>query len=146
MEDIAATLRPELLDEIVRLPVLQPSEIEGISRLIAEATTAKVNLVPSVMRLGQEGDIYLLGASLEDGRVTVRLDVAALAVVRSFDVAGGLHLIEGALRDLPYAEIQGGDRPFVVSVRLAPALMPLRARWLETARALVEGATQQAGH
>ena len=146
MEDIAQTLRPGTLEEIVRMPVLEPAEIDRLQKLVAEATTATVNLVPSVMRLGAEEDIFLLGASLESGQVTVRIDVPALAVVRSFDVAGGLRLIEGALRDLPYAEILGGDRPFVVSVRLAPALLPLRTRWLESARMLVEGLSQQPGH
>ncbi len=142
MEDIAKTLLPGTLDQIVGMPVLTPEEIEGLQGAVAATTTAAVNLVPSVMRLGAEEDIYLLGASLEDGAVTVRIDVPALGVVRSFDVAGGLRLIEGALRDLPYSEILGGDRPFVVSVRLAPALLPLRARWIEAAKGLVEGIPQ----
>lgn len=141
MEDIAQGLRPGTLDEIVRLPVLTPQEIETLQKLVAETTTAEVSLAPSVMRLGAEQDIYLLGASLENGQVTVRIDVPALAVVRSFDVAGGMRLIEGALRDLPYMEIQGGDRPFVVSVRLAPALLPLRSLWIEAAQSLVESST-----
>ncbi len=145
MEDIAQRLKPGTLDEIVRMPVLAPEEIEALRKIVGETTTAKVNLVPSVMRLGQEEDIYLLGASLENTEVTVRIDVPALAVVRSFDVAGGMRLVEGALRDLPYADIVGGDRPFVVSVRLAPALLPLRSRWLEAAQSLVEGLPAQAG-
>ncbi len=145
MEDIAQGLRPGTLDEIVRMPVLAPFEIEALQKIVAETTTARVHLVPSVMRLGQEEDIYLLGASLEKAEVTVRIDVPALAVVRSFDVAGGMRLIEGALRDLPYKDILGGDRPFVVSVRLAPALLPLRARWLEAAQSLVEGLPAPAG-
>ena len=142
MEDIAKTLAPGTLDQIVRMPVLTGEEIETLQRVVGEATSSMVNLVPAVMRLGDEEDIYLLGASLENGAVTVRIDVPALGIVRSFDVAGGLRLIEGALRDLPYQEILGGDRPFVVSVRLAPALMPLRQRWIEAAKALVEGIPQ----
>ena len=142
MEDIAKTLSPGTLDQIVRMPVLTAEEIEGLQRVVGEATSSGVNLVPAVMRLGDEEDIYLLGASLENGAVTVRIDVPALGVVRSFDVAGGLRLIEGALRDLPYQEILGGDRPFVVSVRLAPGLLSLRQRWIEAAKALVEGIPQ----
>jgi hypothetical protein len=142
MEDIAKTLAPGTLDQIVRMPVLASEEIEGLQRVVGEATASTVNLVPAVMRLGDEEDIYLLGASLESGAVTVRIDVPALGIVRSFDVLGGLRLIEGALRDLPYQEILGGDRPFVVSVRLAPALLPLRQRWIEAAKALVEGIPQ----
>jgi len=139
MEDVAKRLVPATLEQIVGMPVLTEGEIEGLRRLVGEATKVTVNLVPSVMRLGDEEEIYLLGASLEQGAVTVRIDVPALAIVRSFDVAGGLRLIEGALRELPYDEILGGNRPFVVSVRLAPAMLPLRSHWLEAAQALVEG-------
>jgi hypothetical protein len=145
MDDVAKKLRPETLDQIVRMPVLTPDEIDVLQKAVASVTTAKVNLVPSVMRLGAEEEIYLLGASLEASQVTIRIDVPAFAVVRSFDVAGGLRLVEGALRDLPYGDILGGDRPFVVSVRLAPTLLPLRARWLEAARSLVENLPRESG-
>jgi len=140
MDDIAQGIAGETLERIVSMPVLDPDEVERLLHVVHDATGERVNLVPSVMRLGPDDDVYLLGAGLEEGQVTVRIDVPSLGVVRSFDVAGGMRLLEQALRDLPYAEIVRGERPFVVSVRLQPQLLPLRAEWLSAAQALAAAA------
>ncbi len=141
MDDIAQALSPDMLEEIVALPVLTPEEIDALVEIVTAHSPKPAGIAPSVMRIGEDGGIYLLGASLEEsGSVTIRVDVASLAVVRSFDIAGGIRLIEGALRDLPYDDIVSGSRPFVVSVRLSDALMGLRMDWLRAAADLVRSA------
>ncbi len=144
MEDIAATLTPETLEEIVKLPVLSEGEIEGLVHAVRERSPRPAQVAPSVMRIAEDGGIYLLGASLEEsGTLTIRVDIPAFAIVRSFDTTGGLRLIEGALKDLPYEEITSGARPFVVSVRLSEQLMGLRMDWLRAAADLIRSARTQ---
>ncbi|MDA8344512.1 MAG: hypothetical protein M0Z66_03420 [Thermaerobacter sp.] len=144
MEDIAAQLSPETLEEIVKLPVLTADEIESLVHAVKQRSPRPAQLAPSVMRISEDGGIYLLGASLEEsGSITIRVDIPSLAVVRSFDTIGGLRLIEGALKELPYDEITSGNRPFVVSVRLADSLMGLRMDWLRSAADLIRSARAQ---
>lgn len=144
MEDIAQSLAPETLLEIVKLPVLTPDEIEALVHTLKERSPGPAQISPSVMRIGEDGGIYLLGAALEEsGDLTIRVDIASVAVVRSFDTAGALRLIEGALRDLPYEELVSGNRPFVVSVRLADSLMALRMEWLRAAAQLIRSVREQ---
>lgn len=143
MDDVAATLTSETLEQIVQIPVLTPEEIQQLVETLHGQAKGRISLVPAVMRLGDEGAVYLLGAALEDGGITIRLDMPALAVMRSFDTEGSLRIVRNALRDLPFAEIRSGDRPFVVAVRLSDAMHPLRSEWLRVAAQLVASQRQQ---
>jgi hypothetical protein len=143
MDDIAEQLSPDTLEEIVKLPVLTPDEIETLVHAVKVHSPRPTQIAPSVMRISEDGGIYLVGAALEEsGSIGIRIDVPSLAIMRSFDTAGGLRLVEAALGDLPYGEIVAGDRPFVVSVRLSDALLGLRMGWIAAAAELIRSARE----
>ncbi len=141
MDDIAEQISPDTLEEIVKLPILTPDEIETLVHAVKVHAPLQAQIAPSVMRIGEDGGIYLVGAALEEsGSIGIRIDIPALAIMRSFDTAGALRVVETALGDLPFAEIVSGDRPFVVSVRLSDALLGLRMGWLAAAAELIRSA------